>query len=124
MTTLAPGSFRDVPDTLDVAGKHISGFRQLPPPVALSLRMRMLDAAHDCGCVWGAGAGSSTLAAYLAIALLLPFLRDMPNTFSWWWAIGAVFTGSLLGKAFGTFRAQRSLQTAIAEFNQLLATKS
>ena len=46
------------------------------------------------------------------------------NTFSWWWAIGAVFTGSLLGKAFGTFRAQRLLQTAIAEFNQLLATKS
>lgn len=123
MSTFAPGWLtpKSVPDTLDVAGRHLTGFAKLPPEQAMRLRMQMVEAAHDCGCQWAGGAGGVVLSAYLVVSLLLPYLHHAPGTFSWWSAIAVVFVGMLLGKAFGTFRAKRSLLEAIAEFDRVLS---
>ena len=123
MPTYAPGALTpaSVPDTLHVAGREIKGFSALPPEQAMMLRLRMTEAAHDCGCLWGGGVGGVALNAYLALSLVVPYLRGLPTTFSWWWAIGVLMAGCLVGKAFGTFRAKRSLLDAIAELERLLA---
>lgn len=125
MPTFAPGTLtpRSLPDTLEVAGLEIKGFSALPPEQAMMLRLRMIEAARDCGCQWAGGVGGVALNAYLALSLLVPYLRGLPTTFSWWWAIGVLFGGCLLGKAFGTFRAKRALLDAIAEFQRLLAER-
>ena len=121
MPTFAPGTLTStsVPDTLHVAGREISGFSRLAPDQAMLLRLRMIEAARDCGCQWGGAVGGLALHAYLAWSLLAPYLRGAPTTFSWWWAIGALAAGCLLGKAFGTFRARRALLDAIAELQRL-----
>ena len=49
------------------------------------LRLRMIEAGRDCGCQWGGAVGGIAFNAYLALSLLVPYLRGLPTTFSWWW---------------------------------------
>lgn len=125
MTTFAPGTMtpKSVPDTLNVAGQEIKGFSALPPEKAMILRMRMIEAANDCGCRWATVYGGIALNVYLVLSILVPYLRGQPTTFSWWWAGGVMLGGFLLGKAFGTYRAKRALLDAIEEFQRQLAAR-
>lgn len=125
MPTYAPGVLtpKSVPDTLTVAGREFSGFSRLEPETAMTLRLRMIEAASECGCRWGAGVGGGALTAYLAISVVAPLARQVPTTFAWSGAAAVSIGGILLGKAFGTFRAQRAFRDATAEFERLVSAR-
>lgn len=124
MTTFAPDISHSIPDTLEVAGMKLDGFKRLPPAVAFALRQRIVEATQSCGCNWAAGVGSVLLFVYLIVTVLLPMAQGAPTHFSFAWALGAIFTGFVIGKAFGIFRRRRELNDAITELRRLTMAQS